>query len=64
MPCCTERYKLSHIHDFTHERFFIDCSHRQTHSSFEHKDKHGFILGNISIINYNRNNDNVSAAAV
>jgi len=29
MPCCTEKYKLSHIHNFMHERFFIDCSQRQ-----------------------------------
>jgi hypothetical protein len=26
MLCCTEKYKLSHIHDFTNKRFFIGCS--------------------------------------
>ena len=29
MPCCTEKYELSHTHDFTYKRFFIDCSQRQ-----------------------------------
>jgi hypothetical protein len=46
MPCCTEKYKLSHIHNFTHEIFFLECSQIQTTLSLslsEHKEKHGII---------------------
>ena len=34
------------------------------HFSSEPKDKHGLILRDIIIINYNRDEDNISAAAV
>jgi len=47
MPCCTEKHKLSHIHDFANKRSFIDCNQRQhtlSLSLFEHKDKYGFII--------------------
>jgi hypothetical protein len=39
----TFRYKLSHIHEFTYKRFFIDCSQRQP-TLTQRKDKHVFII--------------------
>ena len=41
MPCCTEKYKLSHIHDF---KILYKLQPETAHSPSEHKDKHGFII--------------------
>ena len=60
MPCCTEKYKLSHIHDFTYKRFFIDCNQRQPTLTLSVRINTGSLYRNVSIINYKRDKDNVS----
>jgi len=58
MPCCTEKYKLSHIHNFTYKRFFIDCSQRQPTVLLSIRINTGSLYHNVSIINHEW--DNVS----
>ena len=58
--CCTEKYKLSHIHDFTYKRFFIECSQRQSTLPLSKRINTGSLYCNIIIINYKRDKDNVS----
>jgi len=58
MPCCTEKYKLSHIHEFTYKRFCIDCIQRQPTLLLSIKINTGSLYRNVSIINYEW--DNVS----
>jgi len=60
MPCCTEKYKLSHIHDFTYKRFLVDCSQRQPTVPLSIRINKGSLYHNVSIINYKRDKDNVS----
>jgi len=62
MPCNTEKYKLSHIHDFTYKRFFIDCSQRQPSPPLSIRINMGSLYRSVSIINYKRDKDNVSCA--
>ena len=49
--CCTEKYKLSHIPDFTYKRFFIDYSQRQSTLPLSIRINTGSLHHNISIIN-------------
>jgi hypothetical protein len=58
--CCTEKYKLSHIHDFTYKRFFIDCNQRQSTIPLSIRINMGSLYRNVSIQNYKRDNDIVS----
>jgi len=60
MPCCTEKYKLSHVHDFTYKRFFIDCSQRRPTLPLSIRTSTGSLYRNVSIINYKRDKDNIS----
>jgi len=60
MSCCTEKYKLSHIHDFMYKRFFIDCSQRQPTVPLSIRINTGSLYHNVSIINCKRDKDNVS----
>jgi len=60
MPCCTEKYKLSNIHDFTYKRFIIDCSQKQPTLPLSIRINADSLYRNVSIINYKRDKDNVS----
>jgi hypothetical protein len=44
----TFRYKLSHIHDLTYKRFFIDCSQRQPTLSLSIRINMGSLYRNVS----------------
>jgi len=60
MPHCTEQYKLSHTHDFTYKKFFIDCSQRQPTVPLSIRINTVSLYGNESIINYKKDKDNAS----
>jgi hypothetical protein len=49
-----------HTHDFTYERFFIDCSQRQYTLPLSIRINTGSLYRNVSIQNYKRDKDNVS----
>ena len=50
MPRYTEKYKLSHIHDFMYKRFFVDCSQRQPTVPLSLRINTGSLYHNVSII--------------
>ena len=58
MPCCTEKYKLSHMTSSIKDSYRLQPE--TAHAPSEHKDNTGSLDRNISVINYIRDKDNVS----
>ena len=60
----THTHTHTHTHDFTYKRFFIDCNQRQPNLPLSVRINTGSLHLNVSIINYERDKDRYTEAAV